>query len=587
MSKYRWALISVIFCFLTLSAKAQDGCLHEFQNFCEDLYSSQHLGNAEYNIAEEKKLLLFGNTENGGSYAEYFFFSALLKNKEDLPKDLKLTMEHENLFSKSQEVIDFKINLHSKTSQLLRTNLIKKYNQSFSFSLENVLNQRLLKKFPDYDLNDSLPSSVIYAKADERKELSRQFNVALWENSPQWKKIEKQFGLVQKTYLEYLNENSTFPQSLKDRWIKRIETTQLVLPYKGNNSVSGCDTSSSNALYMPLTNEFTVCAGLFNTTENIETIIAHELGHALDPLSERIQANQNASLNQLIFGLEKEICTQAPLNHCPKNFMALKDQLHLQSLLDGIPAWTPYSKDFYSCLQYKSDSLINQSFDQVHKVATSELKSTIGKKADQNIFLELIKKEDFNEFGDLITNQFYLNPCRDKKPTENEFVLGGSNQTDLFFTAAYLCEDSKLSQEEKLRSSIQTASDLSSKIWTHLAFQGGAFSPDPLAIYMGMSENTVERFADSLAAEITTRLMKKEQLSLESRRKKFFYSNSLFCVRPSLNLRYPTEAQIQKSFSQEPHSKGLKRMAELLSPPIREILECQSDFPFQAKDCHP
>lgn len=94
-----------------------------------------------------------------------------------------------------------------------------------------------------------------------------------------------------------------------------------------------------------------------------------------------------------------------------------------------------------------------------------------------------------------------------------------------------------------------------------------------------------ERFADALAAEVFARIL--AQVPERPRRRALYLANTAWlCRKPSLEVLYPEEARIERRLSVEAHSETGVRQQELLSTPLRDALQCKSDFAAQ-RECGP
>jgi len=178
------------------------------------------------------------------------------------------------------------------------------------------------------------------------------------------------------------------------------------------------------------------------------------------------------------------------------------------------------------------------------------------------------------------TNPDFLNPCGDKPDRDNPHTL--STSLRVFFTLEYLCADSSLSSGDRLKSAIESASDIQSKMYTKIMPMNGPFSTDGALIENNQSENVNERFADAMGYKVFSRYLKR-QSNTEERRNLFLANGSWLCNPPGLNEMYPEEAQTIKEYSLEEHSEGKMRRLETLTPEIREALGCTKDF--EKKDC--
>ncbi|NUM89168.1 MAG: hypothetical protein HUU37_08190, partial [Bdellovibrionales bacterium] len=113
---------------------------------------------------------------------------------------------------------------------------------------------------------------------------------AKWAHHPNWKRVERSFERAKQRLLEVVS-GEPLPEPQKALMLERIRDVTLHLPLSdpsvfGWRKIGPCSTTKNNASYTSLTNRVTVCAGLFNSYASEATlfgVIAHELGHSVDP----------------------------------------------------------------------------------------------------------------------------------------------------------------------------------------------------------------------------------------------------------------------------------------------------------------
>jgi hypothetical protein len=217
---------------------------------------------------------------------------------------------------------------------------------------------------------------------------------------------------------------------------------------------------------------------------------------------------------------------------------------------------------------------------KIKEYSDSEMYSYRGQLADNTAFLAMIKEKRPDENGNLEANPDYLNPCGGKPDPENPPYVASS--LGLFYTLEYLCSDTQGTTAQRMDASIKSASKLQSALNQSLIPMNGQLSDDQTLIGNNQSEDVKERFADAMGSKVFSRYLKRTP-SQADRKSQFLANWSWLCDQPSLEESFPEEAQVEKSYSQEPHSADQKRRKEILTPEIREALGCTKDF--DSKDC--
>lgn len=130
---------------------------------------------------------------------------------------------------------------------------------------------------------------------------------AKWEGTNNWKLVEVGFEKARRHLIASITDQS-FPEAQKAQMIERLKRVTLHLPLSspevfGWRNVSPCASTDVNAFYTTLTNRITVCAGLFNgyASESLLLgVLAHELGHAVDPRGYATESVENSPTRTLL-----------------------------------------------------------------------------------------------------------------------------------------------------------------------------------------------------------------------------------------------------------------------------------------------
>ncbi|MEI8347597.1 MAG: hypothetical protein WCG27_09015 [Pseudomonadota bacterium] len=474
-------------CSINLDSKQK--CSEMVETFCKELYAKPRDGNMDLPTGQGTLQVRLGPSENGFTQRFVDYAQAKLKAREKMPVDLQKHLDESNYFPLLQKYLaNKKVDKLTQRDQLAFVKQGSEVAAAWNDAFKLTLIDRMEKNYPDYNKMDSIPPKVSFEAGEETKKLDAQINRAIWENSQGWENTKKLFENIRHEFLAYLKENTSLPEKTKQKWLEKIQTLELVLPHNPSKDLSDCSSAQVNAFYDPEKHQFTVCAGMFNSLPEFSSTIAHEMAHALDPGNETEQLKNKSPLAQSFFQLETDICVNAPLKSCPKLWNDFSSTPTLAANLASIADWNPPENldKFYQCLQYDPPKE-KPTEDYIKKSAKDYVRQLNSIYADNNIFLSLTKKEDFDAQGRKIPNPNYLNPCGLEKPDANKVDLARV-QGDLF-TAAYICADPKLTDSDKIRWAGKKAADIQKQILEKIIPIGVPYSNDSAMIVGGFSEN--------------------------------------------------------------------------------------------------
>ncbi len=563
-----------------VTPKNGKGCADLIDQHCSDLFKTStdpkdpRPGNREFTIAGEKASLKFGDSEKGISLGLISFIDRKLEARNNPPPDFHAALEKEGYYTDLQKLKN-EANLVPRSIQNLNafSKMVSKIGEKHNDALENASIQRVESKFPGYSTKENPTVEEEFFFSDAKESIVKDSSENLWKGTEKWANVEKQFNEMQLNFVEYLKERKTLSPALKKAWIEKIRSVKLVYP--DNLDGSSCASTDANAFYRPDHNTFTVCAGFFNATDDFRVVIAHELGHAIDPLTQQLDQERKTSGSKAMIALREEVCNNAPLATCPKSFLKFNHVNTLNPMLAELKFPERAPESFYQCLRYNKKL---KPFSDLSPRYTAENldRDTRADMADKNLFLTLTQPEIINENGRKEKNPYYLNPCGKKSVKANEVSI--DSEDEVIFVAAYLCSSEK-NPVKRLEAAEKVYKDISVKIYEKKMQVGQSYSGYPALIGGGYAENVGERFADSLASGVYARWLKQTHKdSLEDRRKQSLLGLSFFCDRPSINQAFPDESQWQKKRSYEPHSSGRERLLEFLRSDLRESLACDKDF---------
>lgn len=555
-------------------AEQKPSCLGMVRTFCQNLYRPENQGKMVLPLAPETLEIRKGKTANDFSQAYYEFALSEIHNREQLPKGFRERLVQRNYFRKLREYLSRKparkMTLEDRI-EILR--LADEIDSIWSSAIQETVLKRMEKKYPGYSSlpEDLVPLELKHEANRIRAILISEIATAVWTDHPNWKKVEKQFEEVRRTFHDVIQRHLDLPKDVKRDWLKRLASVRLVLPGSDPEvDMYSCTKTEDNAYYYTHKNYLTVCAGDFNA-EDIRQTLAHELAHSLD-LDRSMTIHENESkLGVAIAALRKDSCT-------PKTYNCLDWQKFKENYVTNYADFDRFSlqvPELHACLKNRSTkSPIPEEYLQ--RVAREEVQDTVSVLAEQNTFLRIITPELPMPDGSFQKNPMYLNPCgyylwdHQSHPFDEELSLL------LFFTSEYRCSP-ELPNDVRFKHAIEEATELQKTLVYSRVRREGEFSTRWRLNADGYAASPVERFADALASEVFADILHKIK-SVEKRRALYLANVAWLCPRPSLQQMLPHEARIQTQFYNDAHSDDFQRQKELLPEVIRDAIVCQKDF---------
>jgi hypothetical protein len=527
--------------------------------------------------------LRFGKNAQDFRYSRLKLYQAMIQSYDQYPADFRKNLHHYNFLNITKRYLTTPKDTTLAIKQKNRT-LGKKLLDAWDNALEDTLDQSMLKLHQDYIKVKHYPPKWIKERAELEQKLASQINMILWSQTPAWKKVERLFNEIRDQFYAEISTLSTLSAEEKRRLIDQIQKTKLVIPGTQESDSffnNECARTEWNAKYDFFNNHLKICAGQFNT-DVIERSIAHELAHAVGSARNKFIAMDSTPLAEDIIQLSKDFCVNN-IKSCPKRWAAIKSDLFGKN--ESLQSLFQYKENFpelRSCLQNKKmNADPEELLKMIPKQAKMRAEWEASDLADQHFFLNSIKPKFINTDGTSTDSPYYLNPCGLTSWNRERFNLKQS--MEVLFLSEYLCSESQ-NPEIRLKQSIQMAIDLKAKIYETVIPMGGVFSDHPVMISQGFSSDTDEDFADWLGSKVLTRYLKKQtQLDADSRKNFILAQIAGFCDLPSLTLQHKDEAEVEKSYSFEPHSLNSARIRKILTPPLREFLGCEASK--QSRDC--
>ena len=559
-------------------------CLDLYENFCKKLYAPGNEGNLTLKAGNQEWDLGFGKTKNELDKTFLAEANGKILARDSLPPDFKSLLEKQNYFNKLQKFLKSKASSVESIDEQTDDGLLSgQLSSIWNGSIAAVAKARTDQIHPGYHNATYVPPLWDHDATKITNGLKAEIHADIWKDNPKWKEVQKDFDLVKAEYLKMLEENPKLTPDVKKDWMARISTISLSLPgadpKNQGDEADSCASTEENAFYSTETHSLTVCAGLFNSMDPI-FVMSHEISHSLDPGSTALLQELNSDLGKGLKLVEKQLCASTS-PACPSSWTALKAQL--QTDLANYPKPEVQNESFLSCLksQDASDPINLQTLKDSAKSKTIQLFSD---NADAHFFLDYAIPDLTLNDGKSYPNPEYLKPYCEYQdwrlsPTSN-VSLGA------IFSAEYACEDPQKTGADRLSAAMATAKIYYQQISEKAIPLGGKFSTNSEMVNAGFAENVQERFADSMGLRVTSRILKNEKdLSTEQKRDKFLAAGANFCDPPSDETKYPAEANVEKGYSNEPHSLNGARRRELLIRPIREAIDCKLDDGSLTRDC--
>ena len=563
------------------------GCSAWLESQCDALYSSQN--NGEMDVSIDGKTLHLGL----GNDAKTSLETAYLKSLQAVTDSLdKMPQDYVKNLRKFHALGDLKKYLHYKEPTDLD---FKKYEKELSvahktgdamgLAFKATADERFNALFPNYNRKKHMPVEMQINQSEVSNKLTYEISLAKWQGSEAWKETEKEFKTVRDTYLDLVTHDpdKSIPESMRKQWLDDLNTVKLIIPRSKGWTLENCKSDMEmNAAYDPNENEFTVCAGLFNS-QGLNFVISHELGHLLGIGRATVMKERTTKAFQQLMGLRKDMCEKRLISACSPEWTAFKTALN-QNLNEFDHFDVPKPK-LRECLITKQVQPYDES--QLKTEAQHTMLKWIDQTATSFGFTsQMVPTLPDDYKGDVadVENPTYFNPCFPDNATDvRRADLLNGNSVMLYFLNEYLCQDPSLDEATKLNNATNIAGQVYVAITTKEVPLGGKFSESQLMGEFGFSEDVDEKYADFMAGKVMKTLLKQQFSKASDRRAKLFYDTALFCTKKdsSISTKYPDKAKAEKTLTTEPHPLDLERRQRIFgNPEFRDILECDQDFNF-------
>jgi len=556
------------------------GCKDLVSRYCTKLYSSQGRGNLKLTDGKNKFWTLQGETTNNIDTAWFAFYRSVLKNRTQLPADLRRALTKRQFFEKIAKVLERPSKKEMKFDQNIRhfeqEDLAYR---AWNFAVDETIARRLEEKFPGTHAlsSEELPQEAELEKWRIRAKLWSQISIALWSRHPAWLSVQKSFERLKESFRVAIKDNVR-DKAIRETWLEKLDRVKLTLP--GQNPVTAhreCILSTRNAYYYPYLNTLTVCAGYFNGGEQIQTL-AHELAHAFDSGSRIVDFHLSSRMSKDLRQLRNRVCERKSFD-CGdwKAFQAR----YAENVAE-LKSYQPEMYEFHQCLQKEvpEKALGDEDILAKAKKATRERFSEMTK---DSAFFRITSPDLPLPSGETIENPNFLNPCAYEVWNQDRFAFDSDFVSLLFFTAEFRCEAQEATAP--VRTAVEKSRQMTEDLMSAVIKNEGIFSGRDELQSEGFSSPPSERFADRLGSYAVAEYLRRYP-SIGERRGRYLVSSFWLCEKPSLRLTNYQQFQALADLivDRGVHAESELRMKDWLSAPVREQLSCQMDF--EHKECN-
>lgn len=553
-------------------------CHDLVENFCADLWRSPNSGNMDLKSGGQVYKLRFGKTKNGISEARYAFVDSLVKNFRYLPEDIQES------FKKTKLEQTLRAYLHRKDTKKLE--LADNFRPEYARNMLSFLNEavrpvvmaRTEKVFPGYVRMRAEEMSNELDQTFEKNEdqVWSEIFVATWKNNQSWAQIKELFKLLQQEYVIVINEDPDLTPELKAEAIRNLKSVKLVIPGENvTNSNSSrwhtCGIDMNNAFYSGYWHELTICAGDFTSNEGLLTL-AHEMGHSFS-LGRRLRTYwKESDYGRSVAGLYERSCQDRRFS-C-EEWEKVKKRLPREG--ESLASYKYDDAKYLDTFVDRELSPVPEG-GELTKLADRLNRGTLRSEVNGRYLEGILKPMEVLANGAEVKNFKYLSACRNysRWPNTEQVYENEALQFELFFANEYFCRiQKKESETDALRESIKTASELTQDAWKLFMRVPGRFSGWQDARDEGFAHDIEEDLVDAFSSRVVARMLAKNP-RIEERRARYLANVATFCDAPSFRERYPKEVGVLREFTNLSHSVGQDRRDKLMTPNIREVLQCR------------
>lgn len=551
--------------------KGAASCSEISDKLCDRLFNKKNRGTLK---VFDGRLERGNSKKSETSMAKLADLRALVDSESKLPADIRKALAPRLKALRSQ--------LKNESNRDTWHLGLYEIEQGIKIDLAKVRNERTYARFPEVRTKASEKLTLEEKEALNNSELQVEKDIleAKYKDHPNWKRVGETFREAQQDIIASI-EAMDLPEAKKKFMLERVRTAKLTLPYSDPKLMGmkdDCGTTQSNAVYRADHHAFTMCAGMFNSTQSpsgIYNVIAHEIGHSIDPTRCAFHGMKTGSGKNKL--LEPLIGSSAPPLDCADWEKRTKQVLYTKAPVMGADPL----QSVYDCLQPK-DRLAPWGDEQIGKIAEQSADDTISGMAESNVFLRLAQPTRTLSDGKTVPNDLYRRPDRLVREKDNpnrpvnlqeifnqelECVQLEKNGRVLRYKDAPLNERAALFSEALARTKKMSAAlELE---WYHYCGRncGGEVQKAQL------SKPADEDFADWIGNQAMDRRLARIR-SLENRREASALAGALHCEQPGLFQHASDLAAAEGEFTYNVHSESRDRRIATYGKNVRSAVNC-------------
>lgn len=548
--------------------------------FCSKLYDKSHAGNIKVHDGQFN----FGKSKNGAcSMVERMNLEALVVSEKKLPADLRAKVSPilanlKTLLAKEKNTDVWKSQLSTVTKR-------------FAEALQQVAEARVRQRHPELASvkpdDRTIDQKNLYSMAVT--DLNNEVLKAKYGDSPNWERVKRVFKEAQDDIYDQI-ESLNFPPELKDKMRTKLKSVVLALPYDDariSAASADCSTTEQNAFYAQSYNNFSVCAGLFNSIQSdsgLYLVIAHELSHALDPPT---IADDDYKKTDAAKTVSRLVTATGPAFSCQEWEKLTKSTLDPMPPIRE-PKSYPYSR-LTDCLAggRKLDEFSDSSVRTIAKLRSAQKMKVM---AEVDAFAKLSEAEK-PVGGKKVANPFYMRPDRVYADINDNFfpTQHGSSIEYSAFVQSLSCQRvhrenadigyEQASAQEKAKmmdQAVQQTKDVYQAVLQNEFSVCGRECDDKDLRALGVSRNLGEHFADWLAVRAFPRFLSR-QGDLRNKQQAAEIGMAFYCEDSSPKEHSDWVEKVQKKYSLEPHPMRDDRRMSLFTNHVAEAIGCTRD----------
>jgi hypothetical protein len=214
---------------------------------------------------------------------------------------------------------------------------------------------------------------------------------------------------------------------------------------------------------------------------------------------------------------------------------------------------------------------------EMSELVERDAKAVVREEINSHELEKILKSEEILPNGKRVANFRYLSACSNDGnwSNVNAAYYSENMQFELYFSEEYNCRlQNAENQEKALQDSINVAQQMLQASDRVYLVVPGIYNASILARNEGFAQDIEEDVVDSYASRVTAQVL--AHLADRSEiRTRYLGAVAGFCNLPSFTEEFPKEAAVLNSFTNRSHSIGQERRMKLLTPQVREVLQCR------------